>query len=121
MGCFIQDWVPQDLEVSTISVHVFLSLSSAVRSCEATVELFHLSLSQSFIAVSWNCTFEFIKVELGAVNDCYVEEYDRAINDVRMLGSSIIVPKIGSTQSFFPSCLNLYRVLKRLRLGGHEI
>lgn len=92
VGRFVQDWAPQDLDASIISVHGGLPSSSIVHSREATVEVFVPSVNRRFIAVSWNWFREFITVELGAVHDCYIAEYDSAVNDVRLLGSSTSVP-----------------------------
>lgn len=66
--------------------------SLLVQSCKSTVEVFVLTPNPKFIALSRNCHRKFVTVELCAVYDCDIAEYDKAVCNVRLLGYSTIVP-----------------------------
>lgn len=51
-GRSVHDWAPQNLEVSTISVHADLTSTPALYLCKDTVDVFVRSVNQRFIAVS---------------------------------------------------------------------
>lgn len=101
---FVHDWVPYKLEGSAVTVNAGLSSSSVVHSRKATVEIFVSSLKRPFIAVSWDWFRNYITIELGTDHDCYIAEYESAINDVRLPESSVISPDNNFQQTFPLPC-----------------